>query len=867
MAIIIFAILSTPFVRSEQTATSKSLGIKPQLERKDTRMLCLEGCPLYGPDAWDIVHENRSSHDSERCIKAAVSMIASYYGGNLSQDRIAYYVYNEHFKLESPQNDLGHGKGVLSLNVVDLLLWALSGATVGRIMGKPDFSSIKFWIDLNIPIVRDNGESHFITVINGYDTDGPAVYVIDPLTGTESKVLYANLDVFVLWIVIGDNITAKSDEPTIWMDSDGDGVVDFDEINRFHTDPYNNDTYGLGIDDKTVIKSIYMDHLTFPTVTFAYSPEAPLIHQQIMFNASGSTGNITAYTWNFGDNNVITVTTPTINHAYSQPGTYNMTLTVKDNNGLWNTTTASLTIAIQNQNVSDTAFYRQSLDRKGYASTEGPKTPDLTWMSSLNDSVTTSPIAADGKVFVGTSGGKFYALDLTTGEIIWTFDAGSPISSSPAFQNGGVFFGTENPGKIYALDARTGLVNWLYQVPTGAAVYSSPAVVNGKVIVGSSDGNLHCLNQSEGQVLWTKHLSSEYLSSPAIQNGTVFVTSNQGVHAVDMLTGTIIWEYPTSWPITSCPAVADGLVFVGSENNDHIYALNQSTGQLKWSFGTGGWLTPPAVDSSKQLVIAASKDFRLYCLEEHTGYLKWAYINGPNYLSAPTISANGLVYVGSSDGNLSCVNETTGEEVWRYNVTASIVSSPSIIDKHVLAGTLEGKIFCFGPIFQASITVSNVTVSKSTVGQGYSIQINATAENHGDSEETFNMTIYANGTAIETKEITLMNGSSTTTTFAWNTTDFGYGNYTISPYVWPVPYEATDNYTQTVHVGVPGDISGPTPSVYDGKCNMRDISYLIIRFNSNSGSANWNPNADVNDDGVVNMRDITIAILNFNKHE
>jgi hypothetical protein len=71
----------------------------------------------------------------------------------------------------------------------------------------------------------------------------------------------------------------------------------------------------------------------------------------------------------------------------------------------------------------------------------------------------------------------------------------------------------------------------------------------------------------------------------------------------------------------------------------------------------------------------------------------------------------------------------------------------------------------------------------------------------------------------------------------------------------------------TVHIGVPGDVSGPTQGVYDGTCNMRDIQYLILRFNTNPSSPNWNPNADVNGDNTVNMRDIQIAILNFNKHE
>jgi hypothetical protein len=259
------ATLSIPFVRAldnhrkillaVQTTTGHDLEIKPQLERKDTKMLCLEGCPVKGPYAWDVQHENRSTHVSERCLRAAISMINSYYGENLSQDRISYYVYEEYTQDESPENDLGHAKGLRDVSAKTILEWALIGASVVRMNGKPDFITIKQWIDSNHPILRDHGEQHWITVIDGYDEEGQMVHVIDPLTGTESKIQYEDLDVFVVWVPLGDNVTARSDEPTIWMDSDGDGIVDFDEINRFHTDPYKADTDGDGIDDKTEIRS------------------------------------------------------------------------------------------------------------------------------------------------------------------------------------------------------------------------------------------------------------------------------------------------------------------------------------------------------------------------------------------------------------------------------------------------------------------------------------------------------------------------------------------------------------------------------------------------------------------------------------
>ncbi|MEM3731349.1 MAG: hypothetical protein QW667_03405 [Candidatus Bathyarchaeia archaeon] len=246
--------------KQPHTSISYDLGISPKLERKDTYMLCLEGCPLYGPNPWDKPHQSLSDHSSTRGISAVVSMIASYYGGNLSQDRIAYYVYAEYSNDSIPEDDLGHKRGLIGLNIVYILKWALNGAAVIRVNGKPSFDDIKYRLDTNRPIIRDDGTTeHKLTIIDGYTIEGEneLVHVIDPLTGTESKIPYEDLSVFVIWFpyVYDGVITARSDEPTVWMDSDGDGIVDFDEINRFHTDPYNRDSDGDGIDDKTEIRS------------------------------------------------------------------------------------------------------------------------------------------------------------------------------------------------------------------------------------------------------------------------------------------------------------------------------------------------------------------------------------------------------------------------------------------------------------------------------------------------------------------------------------------------------------------------------------------------------------------------------------
>jgi hypothetical protein len=157
------------------------------------------------------------------------------------------------------------------------------------------------------------------------------------------------------------------------------------------------------------------------------------------------------------------------------------------------------------------------------------------------------------------------------------------------------------------------------------------------------------------------------------------------------------------------------------------------------------------------------------------------------------------------------------------------------------------------------VAVTNVTSSKTVVGQGYSASINITVENQGDYTETFNVTLYANETSIELQTITLTNGSSTTLTFAWNTSGFAKGNYSITVCTTPVPgeiYTADNNCTGgLVAVTIPGDVTG------EGLCDMQDISMLIDNFLVAPPA--WNPNCDVNDDLTIDMADISLAIDHF----
>jgi hypothetical protein len=262
-------------------------------------------------------------------------MINHYFGGDLSQDRVSYYVFGELSQDSTPQTDLGHGRELSVDQASQALSWALEGASIVLPAEKPPYEQIVKFINSGQPIMRQypSTEGSNYTVIDGYE-GYQYLHVIDPWTGNETKMSYNDLSMNNIWIP-PNNSKARNDELTIRIDSDIDGVVDFDEFNRFHTDPFSKDTDGDGIADKTEISNPF--HLPFAKFTFF--PEKPRANEPITFDASASfspNGTIVNYTWDFGDSNTTTADQPVITHTYTLAGNYNVTLTVTNNEGWLN---------------------------------------------------------------------------------------------------------------------------------------------------------------------------------------------------------------------------------------------------------------------------------------------------------------------------------------------------------------------------------------------------------------------------------------------------------------------------------------------------------------------------------------------------
>ena len=175
-------------------------------------------------------------------------------------------------------------------------------------------------------------------------------------------------------------------------------------------------------------------------------------------------------------------------------------------------------------------------------------------------------------------------------EVLWKKNLGGIIGlSSPVVSNGVVYVGSFDH-KLYALDSSSGNILWMAK--TDDLIWSSPAVADGNVYIGSGDFNVYAFNAKTGSLTWNVKTGGSVSSSPAVVKGVVYIGSGDSyVYALDASTGSLIWRAATGGAINSSPAVVDGVVYIGSEDGN-LYALDASTGrrsgmwQLMVKFGT-----------------------------------------------------------------------------------------------------------------------------------------------------------------------------------------------------------------------------------------------------------------------------------------
>ena len=201
-----------------------------------------------------------------------------------------------------------------------------------------------------------------------------------------------------------------------------------------------------------------------------------------------------------------------------------------------------------------------------------------------------SPLVADGRIYVGDWRGRVYALDQKTGRVRWTFQGKGRIKGGIAKSGNRLFFGTYD-GYLYAIRARTGKVIWRTRSQDRLGgrgdFYSTPAVAYGRVYIGSTDGKVYSFGAASGKLRWSRGTGGYVYGSPAVWRQTVYVGSyGDRFYALDAATGDVKWRFRASDDISGSATVLNGVVYF-STFDEVTYALDARNGKRLWTFKDG----------------------------------------------------------------------------------------------------------------------------------------------------------------------------------------------------------------------------------------------------------------------------------------
>jgi outer membrane protein assembly factor BamB len=110
----------------------------------------------------------------------------------------------------------------------------------------------------------------------------------------------------------------------------------------------------------------------------------------------------------------------------------------------------------------DWPTYRHDNSRSGHSDTGLPAELDAAWETKLSGQLSAVTVA-NGRVFVSQiDQHTVYALDEKTGEIIWNYTVGGRVDSPPTYHYGRLVFGSAD-GWVYCLEALTGQLRWKFR--------------------------------------------------------------------------------------------------------------------------------------------------------------------------------------------------------------------------------------------------------------------------------------------------------------------------------------------------------------------------------------------------------------------
>jgi len=273
------------------------------------------------------------------------------------------------------------------------------------------------------------------------------------------------------------------------------------------------------------------------------------------------------------------------------------------------------------------------------------------------------PLITDSAVYIGDLANNFHKLDISNGDVEWTFSDAKGYYLGQAAESDGVVYAPSNDGNLYAIDPDGSLL-WAFE--TGHYIWAQPLITDDAILVASMDHSVYAVTK-DGEEIWSTEMAGAVVGKPAInEDGSVMYVGSLGkeIAALDTSTGEILWTFDANETLESVwgnPIFIEDVLYF-ADASSQLFALDTTDITTVWQTNISGTVVSGLTALEDGIALATQEGtIKAVNLD---GSPKWeATLEGEIY-QAPAVNGDNLVVGVLKGDNLLNAFSTTGAQRW-----------------------------------------------------------------------------------------------------------------------------------------------------------------------------------------------------------
>ena len=267
-------------------------------------------------------------------------------------------------------------------------------------------------------------------------------------------------------------------------------------------------------------------------------------------------------------------------------------------------------------------------------------------------------------------------------------------------KNKNILIVADNISKYYAIDIHSG--NLLWTKNNSSPFNSQIKIYKDKLYVVDFENVLHCYSIKNGNKIWNFKSENVFIKSQkklsiAISDDIIFFNNSVGdINALDVNNGKLIWQLPTqnnqiyedSFLLKSSDLVVTKKSILFSNNRNEFYSIDKRSGILNWSQKINSSLRPTVVD---KLIFTVSLEGFLIVMDRTTGdiirvtdlFNIFKEKKRLDIIPIGFIIGAKNIYLTTDNGRLLVIDIETGKTVKSIKIDGNQVSTPIIANKNL----------------------------------------------------------------------------------------------------------------------------------------------------------------------------------------